>query len=320
MYSDQYLIPEWRTPPLLAGREGVGQGLLKIASDERVVVLTADLAETTRVLEFGKNYPQRFWDVGVAEQNLVGVAAGMAHEGLIPFVSSYAVFSPGRSWDQVRVSVALSNANVKLIGGHAGVSVGENGPSHQALEDIAIMRVLANMVVLAPADASQTAAAIEAAYKHKGPVYIRITRPKTADFTKPGFFEIGKLYRYREGRDLTVVACGIQVWDALMVAEQLAKEGIECEILNACSIKPFDIETLINSAKKTGRVVTIEDHQVSGGLGGVVAETLLEHLPVPLKRIGVRDRFGISADWESIYKEVGLDRESLYKGIKSLFF
>lgn len=316
MYNDQYLIPEWRTAPEMAGRDGVGIGLLQVGNNEKVAVLTADLATSTRVAEFGSKYPERFLDVGVAEQNLIGVATGMALSGLIPFASSFAVFSPGRSWDQVRVSVCLTKANVKIIGGHCGVSVGENGPSHQALEDIAIMRVLPNMTVLTPADANQTAQAIIAAATFDGPVYIRTTRPEAANFTKDIPFEIGKTYSYRSGKDLTIVCCGIQVWDALIVAERLAKDGIECEVLNASSIKPFDTNTLVESVSKTKRVVTIEDHQIIGGLGSVVAETLGELCPVPVHRIGIEDSFGLSAPWEEIYKKVGLDRESLYAKIK----
>jgi transketolase len=331
MYSDQYLTPEWRTPPQKAGRDGVAMGLDRLTSNEKVVVVTANLSESTRVSEFGRDYPHRFLDVGVAEQNMVGVATGLSFAGYIPFVTSFAVFSPGRSWDQVRVSVALSKANVKLVGGHGGISVGENGPSHQALEDIAIMRVLPNMTVLTPADANQTAEAIVAAANYTGPVYIRTTRPEYANYTKPFDyaqgkpFEIGKIYTYREvprqAQDkvkmLTIVACGIQVWDALVVAEQLAKEGVECEVLNASSIKPFDTETLIASAKKTGKIVSIEDHQIVGGLGSVVSETLSEHCPTPLMRLGVEDSFGESAPWDELYKRYGLDRQSLYQRIKS---
>ncbi|MEI6690542.1 MAG: transketolase C-terminal domain-containing protein [bacterium] len=316
MYNDQYLIPEWRTAPKLAGRNGVEMGLFQLENDQRVIVLTADLAETTRVSSFGKKYPNRFLDVSVAEQNLIGVATGMALEGLIPFTSSYAVFSPGRSWEQVRVSVCLTNANVKIIGGHTGVSVGENGPSHQALEDIAIMRVLPNMTVLTPADANQTAEAMVAAAKINGPVYIRTTRPEYANYTKPINFEVGKMYKYREGKDVTIVACGIQVWDALMIAEKLVQDGIDCEVLNASSIKPFDAKALVESARKTGRVVTIEDHQIIGGLGSVVAETLSQELPVQVTRIGINDSFGISASWEEVYKQFGLDQKSLYNQLK----
>lgn len=316
MYNDKYLIPEWRTAPKKAIRDGVGEGLLKLGSEhEDVVVLTADLAESVRVRDFANEYPERFFDVGVAEQNMIGVAVGLANEGLVPFVASYATFSPGRSWEQIRVSVCLSNANVKIIGSHAGVSSGKNGPSHQGTEDIAIMRVLPNVVVLTPADANQAVAAIAVAYKHDGPVYIRTTRPDTPNFTKPKEFEIGKSYVYREGEDITICACGIQVWDSLMVADELSREGIECEVINISTIKPLDYYTIVESAKKTRKVITIEDHQVMGGMGSSVAEMLGEKYPIPVKRKGIADRFGKSGDWEEVYRDVGLDRASLKKAV-----
>jgi len=316
MYNDKYLIPEWRTPSKKAIRTGMGEGLVVSGGEqEDIVVLTADLAESTRVREFAEHYPERFFDVGVAEQNMIGVAAGLSFSGYVPFASSYATFSPGRSWEQIRVSVCLSKANVKIIGSHAGVSSGKNGPSHQGTEDIALMRVLPNMVVLVPADAQQAKAIIEAAYNHEGPVYIRTTRPETPNFTKPLKFEIGKAYKYREGKDISLVACGIQVYDALIVAEELAKEGVECEVINVSSIKPLDEQTILGSAKKTGRVVTIEDHQINGGLGSVIAELLGERLPTKIKRIGLNDRFGLSGEWEDVYKAVGLDRASIKQAV-----
>lgn len=316
MYNDKYLIPEWRTAPKKAIRDGVGEGLLKLGSEhEDVVVLTANLAESVRVREFANEYPERFFDTGVAEQNMIGVAAGLANEGFVPFAASYATFSPGRSWEQIRVSVCLSNANVKIIGSHAGVSSGKNGPSHQGTEDIAIMRVLPNMVVLVPVDANQAAAMIAAAYKYDGPVYIRTTRPDTPNFTKPKEFEIGKSYVYREGKDITICACGIQVWDSLMVADELSREGIECEVINISTIKPLDYYTIVESAKKTGKVITIEDHQVMGGMGSSMAEMLGEKYPIPVKRKGIADRFGKSGDWEEVYRDVGLDRASLKKAV-----
>ncbi len=316
MHNSTYLIPEWRTAPKVAIRDGVGRGLVAIgAKQDDIVVLTADLAESVRVREFADNYPERFFDVGVAEQNMIGVATGMSFEGFIPFVASYATFSPGRNWEQIRVSVALSNANVKIIGAHAGVATGLNGPSHQATEDIAMMRVLPNMVVLVPADAIQSEAAIKVAYEHQGPLYIRSTRPSTPNFTKSGELEIGKAYVYREGRDVTICACGIQVWDSLMVAEEMAKEGIECEVINVSSIKPLDQFTIVESAKKTGKVVTIEDHQIMGGMGSAVSEMLGERYPVQVKRIGVTDRFGMSGSTEDVYVQMGLDRESLKKAV-----
>lgn len=316
MSFNQHLKLDWRTANKRAIRDGVGEGLLKIGEDERVVVLSGDVAGSTRVHKFEEIWPNRFFEMGVAEQNMMGVAAGMASEGLTPFVSSYATFSPGRNWEQIRVSVCLSNLNVKIIGGHAGVATGVNGPTHQATEDIALMRVLPHMTVLVPADATQCAASIEAAYKHPGPVYIRATRPETPDFTKQIPFEIGKVYKYRDGKDVTIAACGIQVWECLMVTEELAQQGIACEVLNVSTIKPLDRITILESVKKTGRMMTVEDHQVSGGMGSAIAELLSEKYPVRIKRLGVADRFGVSGDWEDVYKQVGLDRDTLREAIR----
>ncbi len=319
MYNDQYLIPEWRTAKKRAIRDGVNDGLLKIGSDDKVVVLTGNLTESTRVGKFAEMYPERFFDVGVAEQNLAGVSAGLSFVGMVPFMSSFATFSPGRNWEQIRISIALSQANVKIIGSHGGVATGENGPSHQGTEDLALMRVLPHMIVLAPADATQMAAAIEVAYQHVGPVYVRTCRPQTPDFTKPGSFEIGRAYVYREGRDITICACGIQVWDALIVADELSREGIECEVINVSSIKPLDELTILTSAKKTGKVITIEDHQVVGGMGSAVAEMLSEKYPVLVKRLGIHDRFGLSGPWVEVYREVGLDKKSIKQAVIDWF-
>ncbi len=315
MFNNQYLIPEWRTAPKKAIRDGAGEGLVNIGEDKQVMVVSGDLAGSTRIDKFREEYPERFFEVGVAEQNMAGVAAGLSFEGFIPFMASFATFSPGRNWEQIRISIALSQANVKIIGSHGGVATGENGPSHQGTEDIAIMRVLPNMVVLSPADATQCVRAIETAYKHEGPVYIRTTRPQVPNFTKDIPFEIGKAYVYREGKDLTICACGIQVWDALMVADELSKEGVECEVINVSTIKPLDRETIVGSAKKTGRMVTIEDHQVMGGMGSAIAEILAQEHPVPIKILGIKDRFGMSGEWVAVYKEFGLDRASVKKAV-----
>lgn len=314
MYNDQLLLSNWRTPELKAIREGTSHGLLEIGGDERVVVVSADLAESVKIAEFGEKYPDRFVEVGVAEQNMAGVAAGLSFVGRIPFMASYATFSPGRNWEQIRVSIALSQANVKIVGSHAGVSVGVNGPSHMGTEDIALMRVLPNMVVLAPADASECARAIVAAYQYSGPVYIRTCRPETPLFLKQQEFRIGKAHVLREGRDLTIVACGIQVHQSLMLSERLSKLGIECEVINASSIKPIDAATILYSAEKTKRVVTIEDHQIAGGLGGAVAE-VVGKIGVKQLRLGVSDAFGVSGKWEEVYREMGLDQESLEKSV-----
>lgn len=316
MYSEKYLIPEWRTAPKQAIRSGVGAGLMKIGGEhEDVVVLTADLAESTRVREFADHYPERFFDVGVAEQNLIGVATGLANEGFVPFAVSYATFSPGRSWEQIRVSVSLSKANVKVVGAHAGIATGLNGPSHQATEDIAIMRTLPGMKVIVPADYNQAKMAVVASYAHSGPVYIRATRPETPNFTQEVVFEIGKAQIYREGKDVTICACGIQVYDCLMVAEELAKEGIECEVINVSTIKPIDSETILSSVVKTGKVVTVEDHQIEGGMGSAVAELVSARYPVLVKRIGIVDKFGSSGEFEAVYKQYGLDRASIKKSV-----
>lgn len=317
MFSDKLLNPDWRTSAKKAIRTGMGEGLVDLgAKYSDVVVLTADLAESVRVREFAEAYPERFFDVGVAEQNMIGVASGLANGGFVPFAASYATFSPGRSWEQIRVSVSLSNSNVKIIGSHGGVSSGVNGPSHQATEDITIMRTLPKMVVIAPADATQCQAAVSASYAYNGPVYIRTTRPESPNFTKPVEFEIGKIYTYREGRDVTLAACGIQVWDCLMVADELVKIGIEAEVLNVSTIKPLDKNTLLYSVGKTKKLVTVEDHQIDGGMGSALMECVGEYSPVPVKRIGINNRFGMSGEWEGVYREMGLDRESLFKSIK----
>lgn len=317
MYNTDYLRVDWRSAPKKAIRDGMGEGLIKLGAEHQdVVVLTGDLAESVRVRGFAEAHPERFFDVGVAEQNLAGVAAGLSMAGYVPFMASFATFSPGRNWEQIRISIALSRANVKIIGSHAGVATGENGASHQGTEDIALMRVLPNMTVLVPADATQAEATMEAAYNRSGAVYIRTTRPETPNFTKDVPFEIGKAYLYRTGKDVTICACGIQVWEALMAAEELAKEGIECEVINVSSIKPLDSETLIESASKTGRVITIEDHQVMGGMGSAIAELLGEKCPVPIRRVGIQDRFGMSGKWEEIYQKMGLDRVNLIEEVK----
>lgn len=320
MYKDKFLIPEWRTADKKAIRDGVGEGLIKLAREhEEIVVVSADLADSVRVREFAEEYSERFFEVGVAEQNMIGVATGLSYTGHIPFAVTYATFSPGRSWEQIRVSVALSNSNVKIVGSHAGLATGVNGPSHQATEDIALMRVLPNMTVLVPADANQTIAMIESAYKHAGPVYIRTARPDTANFTKDIPYEIGKAQVYLEGRDITICACGIQVYEALMVADELSKQNIHCEVINVSSIKPLDSETILKSVKKTGKVITIEDHQIAGGMGSAIAELLSEKYPILVKRIGIDDRFGMSGKYEDIYKQLGLDRENLKTAVVDWF-
>lgn len=291
-------------------RDGYGSGILELGeSNEKVVVLSTDVTESTRNLEFKEKFPNRFISVGVAEQNMAGIAAGLALSGRIPYMNSFSVFSPGRNWEQIRISICFSKANVKIIGHHSGLSVGQDGATHQALEDIAITRVLPNMTVLVPADALEVKKAVFAAAKHIGPVYIRIHRDPTPVFTtEETEFEIGKAQVLKTGSDLTLVACGPLVYKALIAAKELNENHhINVEVINFSTIKPFDVETLIKSASKTKRVVTLEDHQIIGGLGSATAEALSENMPVLLKRIGVNDTFGESGKPEELFEKHGLD-------------
>ena len=300
-----------------ATRDGYGQALLELAETDRdVVVLCADLTESTRTLEFSKRYPERFIEAGVAEQNMAGMAAGLAFEGKIPFVSSFAVFSPGRNWDQIRVSICYSKANVKIGGSHTGLTTGGDGATHQALEDIAMMRCLPNMVVLAPCDAVETRKATIAAARHKGPVYIRFAREKTPVFTTGKTpFEIGKAVALRDGSDATIIACGTMVYPALQACEELAARGLSVRVVDSPSIKPIDIETIVAAAKETGAIVTCEEHQIYGGLGGAVAEVLAARFPVPQEFVGVNDTFGESGEPQELWDKYGLTVEHIVEAV-----
>jgi len=303
-----------------ACRDGFGEALLELGKKNKdVVVVSADLAESTRCLEFGKKYPERFIEVGVAEQNMAGVAAGLALEGKIPFICSFAVFSPGTNWEQIRLSVCYNKANVKIIGSHAGLNVGEDGATHQALEDIALMRVLPNMTVIAPCDYEETKKAVMAAAKLKGPVYIRYGRDKSPVITnKSSKFKIGQAEILRTGKDITIIACGPMVYEALLAAKELKKEKIQAEVINCHTIKPIDAKTIIRSAKKTNRVVTIEEHQVHGGLGSAVAEVLAQNYPVPMKIIGMPDKFGESGTGKQLLDKFGLNSKGIKKAVRKL--
>jgi transketolase len=305
---------------LKACRDGFGEALLVLGKkNKNVVVISADLAESTRCLEFGKKYPERFIEVGVAEQNMAGVAAGLALEGKIPFICSFGVFSPARNWDQIRISICYNKANVKIIGAHAGLNVGEDGATHQALEDMAITRVLPNMTVIAPCDYEETKKAIWAAAKFEGPVYIRFAREKSPMTTLPKTkFKIGKAEVFKEGNDVTIIVCGPMVYEALLAAKELKKEKIKAEVINCHTIKPIDARTIIRSAKKTNRVVTIEEHQVNGGLGSAVAEVLAQNYPVPMKIIGVPDKFGESGTGKELLDKYGLNYLNIIKEVKKI--
>jgi len=302
-----------------ATREGFGEAINQLGkNNSSVVVVTADLGESLKVDEFEKKYPERFVQVGVAEQNMMGVSAGLALSGKIPFAVSYGVFNPGRNWDQTRVSVCYTNANVKIVGGHTGITVGPDGATHQALEDIAMTRVLPNLMVVVPADFEQAKKATIAVAIHKGPVYLRLTRPKTACFTTATTpFELGKAQVLRTGKDVSIFACGSLVYEALLAAEELKGE-VDVEVINVHTIKPIDEETIVRSAKKTGRVITLEDHQINGGLGGVIAEVLSEKWPTKMIRMGMKDSFGESGEPGELLAKYGLEKQGVIKTIRKI--
>lgn len=305
-----------------ATRDGYGEALVELGeANPEVVVVCADVSESTRSADFAKRFPDRFFEVGVAEQNLVGVAAGLALEGFIPFAASYAVFNPGRNWEQIRISICYSNLHVIVVGSHAGLVTGADGASHQGLEDIALTRVLPNMTVLVPADVRQAKAATLASVDWPGPIYLRLTREKTPVFYhRDAPYKIGEAEVLREGTDVTMVACGPIAYEALLAAEQLAKPRIKAnlisaEVINVHTIKPLDVNTLLRSAKKTGRVVTVEEHQITGGLGSAVAEALSEEYPVPIKRVGMPDSFGESGEPDELLKKYRMAKDDIVKAV-----
>lgn len=289
-------------------RKGFGRGL-RVAGEanERVVALCADLTDSTQISIFKEAFPERFIQVGVAEQNLVTVSSGLAAMGKIPFCSSYAAFMPGRCWEQIRTTIALNDRPVKLIGSHAGISVGPDGATHQMLEDVALMRALPNMVVIAPCDSKEAEKATVAMSEDKRPNYMRLAREATPVFTTDKTpFELGKAQIFREGTDVTIVATGTMTYQAMVAAQKLEKDGISAEVIHVATVKPLDEAAILKSAKKTGKVITAEEGQITGGLGGAVAELLGEQLPTPMKRIGVKDRFGESGKPDELLRAFGL--------------
>ena len=303
----------------IATRDSYGNALAELGDVyPNLVVLDADLAEATRTSIFKKKFPERHIDCGIAESNMMGVAAGLATTGKIPFVSSFAMFATGRAYEQVRNSIGYPHLNVKIGGTHAGVTVGEDGASHQCNEDLALMRAIPGMVVMCPADDIEARAAVKAAIEHDGPVYIRFGRaacPIVND--NPDFkFEIGKGTVLREGSDVTIVATGICVGSALEAAEKLQADGISAEVINICTIKPLDYKLIAASAKKTGKVVTCEEHSVIGGLGSAVCDALSELCPTPVKKVGMQDVFGESGPATELVAKYGLDGEGVYKSVK----
>ena len=301
-------------------RDGWGKALAEMGKERpELVVLSADVSESVRTHWFEKAFPERFIQCGVAEQDMASVAAGLAMEGKTVFFSAYGVFSPGRNWDQIRVNIAYNNLNVKFSGAHAGITVGPDGATHQALEDIALTRVLPNVCVICPCDEKEAGKAARAAAARPGPVYIRLGREKTPVFTTNATpFEIGKINVLCEGSDVAIVACGVPVFEALKAAKKLAGEGISASVLDCHTVKPIDRATLVHYAKKCGCVVTAEEHQVNGGLGGAVCEVLAEEHPVPVVRVGMQDKFGESGDGLELLKHFGMDSVAIEKAVKKV--
>ncbi len=319
MNKNAYLNPKLFDGDIeqVPSRNGFGEGLVLAAEEnEQVVGLCADLTESTRMQEFAEKFPQRFIEIGVAEQNLATVAAGMALGGKIPFISSYATFSPGRNWEQIRTTICYNDVPVKIIGSHAGISVGPDGATHQALEDIAIMRALPNMVVISPADCIEAKKATQAIARFPSPCYIRLSRDKVPTITTEQTpFEIGKAEIYYEGKDATIIATGQMVYIALLAAKELKENNISVRVINCHTIKPLDQKTILQAAEETGAIVTVEEHQVNGGLGSAVAEVVSQNFPVPMKIIGVEDHFGESGTPEELLEKFGLTKQAIIKAV-----
>ena len=305
----------------VATRESYGKALVELGKEhEEVVVLDADLAAATQTKVFREQFPERHIDCGIAEANMAGIAAGLSTCGKVPFMSSFAMFAAGRAFEQVRNSIGYPHLNVKIGATHAGISVGEDGATHQCNEDIALMRTIPGMVVINPCDSVEAKAAVKAAYEHNGPVYLRFGRlavPVIND-TPDYKFELGKGVLLREGKDLTIVATGLMVSAALEAAEKLSADGVDAEVINIHTIKPLDEEIIVESAKKTGKVVTVEEHSVIGGLGSAVCDALSAKLPTPVTKLGVNDIYGHSGPAVELLKEFGLDGEGIYNSIKKI--
>jgi transketolase len=297
-----------QTSATKATRDAYGEALLAAARrDRRIVALTGDLRDSTRLEAFAEALPDQFVECGIAEQNMAGIAAGLATCGKIPFVSSFAAFSPGRCYDQIRVLVAQPRLNVKLVSTHGGITVGEDGMSAQAVEDLAMMRAVAHMTVIVPADAAETAQVVAALVEYDGPAYVRLGRSAIPVLFDDGYrFAVGAAPLLRDGDDLTIAACGIMVTEALTAAQALAADGIAARVLNCATLKPLDEAAIIAAARETGAIVTAEEHNVLGGLGGAVCEVVCAHEPVPVERVGVRDRFGESGAPRALQERYGL--------------
>jgi len=301
-------------------RDGYGQALLELCeNDKNVMVLDADVANSTRTVWIRDKYPEQFMDMGIAEQDMVGTAAGLALGGMIPFVSTYCVFLAGRAWDQIRTTVCYNNLNVKFGGAHAGISVGPDGATHQALEDVALMRVLPGMTVIVPCDSEETRKATLAAAKMNGPCFVRFGReavPVITDESTP--FKIGKARTVHEGTDVTIIANGAMVYEAVLAADALKQEGIDAAVINCHTIKPLDEAAIVAAAEKTGCIVTAEEHQINGGLGGAVAECLARHCPVPMEMVAVEDSFGESGKAAELMAKYKIDSSAIEEKVRAV--
>lgn len=318
MNPNAYLVKDILKPELKPTRDGYGEGLVLAGEKNKdVVVLCADLSESTRSQMFQKKFPERFVELGVAEQNMASVAAGMSLAGKIPFISSYAVFSPGRNNEQIRTTIAYNQANVKIAGAHAGISVGPDGATHQALEDIGLMRMLPGITVLVPCDAVEARKATMAAAELAGPVYLRLAREKTPVITTNHTpFKIGRAEVFKDGEDVAIFACGPLIPNAILAALDLDKEGISAAVINVHTVKPLDAETILKYAQKTRAVVSVEEHQIHGGLGSALAELLAKELPTPMEFIGVRDSFGESGKPDELIEKFGMGVDSIKQAVE----
>ena len=294
-------------------RRAYGEALVELGElKEEVVVLDADLSKSTYTNIFAKKFPHRFFNMGISECKMISCAAGLATTGKIPFASTFAIFAAGRAWEMVRLSVGYTNLNVKIAASHAGISVGEDGPTHHCIEDIALMRVIPNMTVIVPADATETRKAVFASAEWRGPVYLRLGRPDIPILFDDSYeFKIGKAKVIKEGKDVSIFACGLMVWQALQAIELLEKEGIDAELINVSTIKPLDEETILNSIRKTGCAVSAEEHNIIGGLGSAIAELMGERFPAPLERVGVKDRFAESGPWKELLIKYNLSPQDI---------
>lgn len=292
----------------IATRQAYGEALAELGErNPDVVVLDADLSKSTFTYKFGERFPERFFNVGIAEANMMGIAAGLALAGKIPYTSTFAIFGAGRAYDQVRNAIGYSAVNVKICVSHGGITLGEDGASHQMIEDLALMRAIPNMTVIVPADAVEARAATFAVAEHRGPCYVRLGRPAVPVVLPEDYeFEIGRAALLRDGGDVAILACGVMVAPALEAAERLAAQGVEARVLNVSTIKPIDVEAVVAAARECGAIVTAEEHNILGGLGSAVAEVVTEHFPVPVRRVGIRDVFGESGKPDELLKKYGL--------------